>query len=323
MEQHMTAPAKTWPGRKEYRPASELKSGFEVIDPAFEALTGVAPVLEKHWSGAEWSEGPVFVPSLNSLVWSDIPNNRMLRFDAGSGETSVFREPSNFSNGNALDLEGRMVTCEHQTHRISRTEPDGKVTVLVDRFEGKRLNSPNDLVVKSDGSIWFTDPPYGILSDREGNKRESEIGANYVYRFDPGSGELSVASDQFDRPNGIAFSPDESVLYVADSGEPRKIVALDVGSDGSTLSNFREFAVVRPGIADGFRCDVSGNIWTSAHDGVHCITPQGRTIGKILVPEHRTANCCWGGPDWNRLYIAGDTSLYSVQLAVQGAHRPG
>jgi gluconolactonase len=318
----MIASQKTWAERAEHRPAAELRSGFEMTDPAFESLTGPKPVLEKHWSGAEWSEGPVFVPSLNSLVWSDIPNNRMLRFNVGTGETSVFREPSDFSNGNALDLEGRMVTCEHQTHRITRSETDGSVTVLVDRYDGKRLNSPNDLVVKSDGSIWFTDPPYGILSDREGNKRESEIGANYVYRFDPASSELSIVSDQFDKPNGLAFSPDESLLYVADSGEPRKIMVLDVGPDGMSLSNFREFAVVRPGIADGFRCDVNGNVWTSAHDGVHCITPDRKTIGKILVPEQRTANCCWGGPDWNRLYIAADTSVYSVQLAVQGAHNP-
>ncbi len=319
----MTAEDRTWPDRNEYRPAAEVKSGFESLDPAFDALTGENPVLEKHWTGAEWSEGPVFVPSLNSLIWSDIPNNRMLRFDAGSGETTVFREPSNYTNGHTLDREGRIVSCEHQAHRISRTEADGSVTALVDRYEGKRLNSPNDLVVKSDGTIWFTDPPYGILSDREGSQRESEVGANYVYRFDPDSEELSIASSDFDRPNGIAFSPDESILYVADSGEPRQIFALDVGDDGRTLSNFRPFAVVRPGIADGFRCDEHGNVWSSAHDGVHCITPEGKTIGKIFVPEQRTANCCWGGPDWNRLYIAGDTSLYSVQLAVTGAHRPG
>ncbi len=318
----MTAEQKTWPDRTEYRPASELRSGVEVLAPSFEELVGDNAELEKHWTGAEWSEGPVFVPSLNSLVWSDIPNNRMLRFDAGSGETTVFREPSNFTNGHTLDLQGRIVSCEHQAHRISRTEEDGSVTVLVDSYEGKRLNSPNDLVVKSDGTIWFTDPPYGILSDREGNQRESDIGANYVYRFDPATEDLTVASDQFDRPNGIAFSPDESILYVADSGEPRRMFAFDVGADGHSLSNFREFAVVRPGISDGFRCDAKGNVWTSAHDGVHCITPEGKTIGKILVPEQRTANCCWGGPDWNRLYIAGDTSIYSIQLAVEGAHKP-
>lgn len=318
----MTAEPKTWSDRKEYRPASEQKSGFESLEPAFDVLTGENPVLEKHWSGAEWSEGPVFVPSLNSLVWSDIPNNRMLRFDAGSGETTVFREPSNFTNGHTLDGQGRIVSCEHQAHRISRTEPDGTVTMLVDRYEGKRLNSPNDLVVKSDGTIWFTDPPYGILSNREGTQRESEIGANYVYRLDPDSGDLSIASDQCDRPNGIAFSPDESILYVADTGKPGQMFAFDVGQDGRSLSNFRPFATVRPGASDGFRCDVNGNIWTSAQDGVQCITPEGKLIGKILVPEQRTANCCWGGPDWNRLYIAGDTSLYSIQLAVTGAHKP-
>ncbi len=318
----MTTEPKIWQGRDEYRPASELKSGFEVLDPAFETLIGDDPELEKHWTGAEWSEGPVFVPYLNSLVWSDIPNNRMLRFDAGTGETTVFREPSNFSNGHTLDLEGRIVSCEHQTHCISRTEKDGSVTVLVDRYEGKRLNSPNDVVVKSDGTIWFTDPPYGILSDREGNQRDSEIGANYVYRFDPQSGDLSVASNQFDRPNGIAFSPDECILYISDSGEPRRMFAMDVGNDGRSLSRLREFAVVRPGVSDGFRCDANGNVWTSAHDGIHCITPSGMTIGKIRVPEQRTANCTWGGADWNRLYIAADTSLYSVQLAVEGAHRP-
>lgn len=318
----MTAEPKTWAGRNEYRPTSELKSGFESIDPLFDELVGPNPVLEKHWTGAEWSEGPVFVPSLNSLVWSDIPNNRMLRFDAGSGETTVFRQSCNFTNGNTLDLQGRIVTCEHQAHRISRTEADGTVTALVDRFEGKRLNSPNDLVVKSDGTIWFTDPPYGILSDREGTQRESEIGANNVYRLDPDSGDISIASDQFDKPNGLAFSPDESILYVADTGEPKQIFALDVSNDGKSVSNYRPFATVRPGASDGFRCDENGNIWSSAHDGVHCLTSEGRLIGKILVPEQRTANCCWGGPNWNRIYIAGDTSVYSVQLAVTGAHRP-
>lgn len=316
------APAKTWKERKEFRPASELKSGIEVIDPAFKTLVGENATLEKHWTGAEWSEGPVFVPSLNSLIWSDIPNNRMLSFDPGSGETTVFREPANYTNGHTLDNEGRIVSCEHQTNCISRTEQDGSVNVLVDRYEGKRLNSPNDLVVKSDGTIWFTDPPYGILSDREGNKRDSEIGANYLYRFDPATEELTIASDQFDRPNGLAFSPDESILYVADSGQPQRIFALDVAADGMTLTNFREFAAITPGTADGLRCDVNGNIWTSAQDGIHCLTPEARTIGKILVPEQRTANCCWGGPNWDRLYIAGDTSLYSVQLAVQGAHKP-
>jgi gluconolactonase len=213
-----------------------------------------------------------------------------------------------------------MVTCEHQTHRITRTEPDGKVTVLVDSYKGKKLNSPNDAVVKRDGTIWFTDPPYGILSNREGTQRASELAGNFVFRFDPASKQLDIATDALDRPNGIAFSPDEKVLYVADSGAPRHMVAFNVGADGKTLSNRRVFAEVSPGIADGFRCDVRGNVWTSAHDGIQCFTPQGKLIGKILVPEQRTANCCWGDTDWKRLYIAGDTSLYSVRLNIEGVH---
>ena len=195
--------------------------------------------------------------------------------------------------------------------------------MLADRYQGKRLNSPNDLVVKSDGTIWFTDPPYGILSNREGTARESEIGANHVYKFDPATNKLTIASDKFDRPNGICFSPDESILYVADTGEARMMYACDVSADGKTISAPREFFAVRPGASDGFRIDVHGNIWTSAMDGIHCITPAGKLIGKVLVPEQRVANCCWGGPNWDRLYIAGDTSLYSIQLAVKGAHQRG
>lgn len=316
----MTAPDKTFTDRKEFRSESELKSGFEILDSAFVGLIGENPKIEKHWSGAEWSEGPVYVPSLKSCIWSDIPNNRMLRYEPETGETTVYREPSNYTNGNTLDLQGRMVTCEHQANRISRTEPDGSVTLLVDKYKGARLNSPNDAVVKSDGTIWFSDPPYGILSDREGNQRDSELAGNFLFRFDPDTEELSIASDELDRPNGLAFSPDERILYVADSGEPRHMVAFDVSSDGKSLLNKRVFAEVRPGISDGFRCDVKGNVWTSAHDGVQCYTPEGKLIGKILVPEQRTANCCWGGDDWKTLFIAGDTSLYSVKLNVEGAH---
>jgi gluconolactonase len=298
-----------------------MKSDVEVIDARFRELIGESPTLEKHWSGAEWSEGPVYLPKDNVVVWSDIPNNRMLRFDPSLGETAVYREPSNYSNGNSIDRQGRMVTCEHLTHRITRTEPDGIVTVLVDSYQGRKLNSPNDLVVKSDGTVWFSDPPYGILSNREGNQRESELDGNYLFRFDPATNDLEIASDALDRPNGLAFSPDETVLYVADSGAPSNMVAFNVAADGRTLANRRVFATIRPGIADGFRCDVLGNVWTSAHDGVHCLTPDGETIGKILVPEQRTANCTWGDPDWRRLYIAGDTSLYSIRLNVEGAHK--
>ena len=315
---------KIWSERRQFRPQDELRSGAVIVNPAFRDLIGGDDVdLRKHYTGTEWAEGPAYVPGRDGsggfVVFSDVPNNRMLKFDPSDGTTTVFREPSHFSNGNTVDNEGRLVTCEHLRHAISRLEHDGEHHILVDSFEGKKLNSPNDLVVKSDGSIWFTDPPYGILSGREGNARESELDGNYVYRLDPDSGEISIVVNELDRPNGLAFSPDESILYVADSGEPRNVAAFDVNSDGRSLSNCRIFAVVRPGIADGFRCDVNGNIWTSAHDGIHCLTSEGELIGKILVPEQRTANCTFGDQDRKTLYICGDTSLYSLHLNIAGA----
>jgi gluconolactonase len=315
----MTAESKIFPSHRSHKTAEELKEGFETFDPRFGALLPDNPTLVHHWRGAEWTEGTVYLPGQKVVLFSDIPNDRMLQFDPATGEMSVFREPANFTNGHYVDLEGRLVSAQHLTHGITRTEHDGNVEMLVDRFEGKRLNSPNDLVVKSDGTIWFTDPPYGILSDREGEKRDSEVGGNFVFRFDPDSGDLSIVMDSMDRPNGIAFSPDESILYVADTGEPKNVLAFDVASDGRSLSNKREFLVVRPGASDGFRCDVEGNIWTSAGDGVHCYTSEAELIGKILVPEQAVANCCFGGEDFRTLYIAGDTSLYSAELAVAGA----
>ena len=319
-----TAVNKTWAERRTFRTDEELRSGVVIVNPAFRDLIGSHEVeIRKHYTGTEWAEGPAYVPARNGsdgfVVFSDVPNNRILKYDPASGTTTVFREPSHFSNGNTVDSEGRLVTCEHSRHAISRLEHDGEHRVLVDSFEDKKLNSPNDLVVKSDGSIWFTDPPYGILSGREGPARESELDGNYVYRLEPESGSISIITTELDRPNGIAFSPDESVLYVADSGEPQNVAAFDVNPDGKSVSNFRIFAVVRPGIADGFRCDVQGNIWTSAHDGIHCLTPDGELIGKILIPEQRTANCTFGDQDRQTLYICGDVSLYSVRLNVSGA----
>ncbi len=315
----MTAESKIFPTHRSDKSAQELREGFESYDPRFDQLLPENPKLVRHWRGAEWMEGPVYLPRQNLVVFSDIPNNRMLQFDPTTGDTTVFREPSNYVNGNYVDLEGRLVSAQHLTHGITRTEHDGAVNMLVDRYEGNRLNSPNDLVVKSDGSIWFTDPPYGILSDREGSKRDSELAGNFVYRFDPDTGELELVVDNMDRPNGIAFSSDEAILYVADTGKPRNVIAFDVAADGRTLSNKREFTVIRPGASDGFRCDVKGNIWTSAADGIQCYTAQAERIGKILVPEQSTANCCFGGPDFTMLYITGDTSLYSIQLAIAGA----
>jgi gluconolactonase len=298
-------------------------TGFEILDPSFKScLTGHGRV-ERLWTGARWAEGPAWFAGGRYLVFSDIPNNRMMRYDECSGHVSVFRHPANNSNGNTTDPQGRLVTCEHLARRVTRTEHDGTITVLADRFAGKRFNSPNDVVVKSDGSVWFTDPSYGILSDYEGRTAESEIGACHVYRIDPSSGEVTIVADDFVKPNGLAFSPDESILYIADTGQshdpkgPKHIRAFKVKPDGKALGSSSIFADCTAGLFDGFRVDRSGRIWTSAGDGVHCYTPQGQLIGKILIPEI-VANVCFGGPLRNRLFICGCTSLYAAYLAING-----
>jgi gluconolactonase len=303
-------------------------TGFEVRDPRFEACLVNYIRVERLWTGAIWSEGPAWFGAGRYLVWSDIPNNRMLRYDECDGSVSVFRQPSNNSNGNTVDTEGRLVTCEHLARRVTRTEHDGSITVLADRYRGKRLNSPNDVVIKRDGSIWFTDPSYGILIDLEGGKAKSEQdGVCRVYRVDPGSGEVEAVAEDFIKPNGLAFSPDEKHLYIADTGAthlkdgPKHIRRLDVGHDGKTLANSMVFAESESGIFDGFRVDSDGRIWTSAGDGVHCFDPDGTLIGKIRIPEI-VANVCFGGPKLNRLFICGTSSLYSVRLAINGAGYP-
>ena len=289
-----------------------------VADPRFETLIDPRSVPRRLATGCEWAEGPVWLPREAALVWSDIPNDRMLRWSAEGGVT-VFRRPSHKSNGNTLDREGRLVTCEHLSHRVSRTEPDGTVVGLVDHYQGRRLNSPNDLVVKSDGTIWFTDPPYGILSEREGRPRPSEIGGNYVYRLDPDRGALTVLSDDFDRPNGIAFSPDERLVYISDSGAPRHIRVFAV--EGNALGRNRVFAVLDRGLSDGFRVDALGNVWTSAGDGVHVISPEGTPLGKILLPE-KASNCAFGGTGRSTLFMTASTSLYAIEVLTVGARRP-
>ncbi|MEL6646121.1 MAG: SMP-30/gluconolactonase/LRE family protein [Pseudomonadota bacterium] len=296
-------------------------TGFEVLDPSFEECFVGHVRVERLWTGARWSEGPAWFAAGRYLVWSDIPNNRILRWDETDGSVSVFRQPSNNSNGQTVDGQGRLVTCEHLTRRVTRTEHDGSITVLADRFEGKRLNSPNDVVVTSDGSIWFTDPSYGIMMDYEGERAESEIGACHVYRLDP-DGTVSAVATDYVKPNGLAFSPDESLLYIADSGGthasdgPKHIRRHRVNPDG-TLSGGEVFATCSAGIFDGFRLDREGRIWTSAADGVHCLDQSGTLIGKILIPEF-VGNVCFGGPKLNRLFICGTTSLYSVFLNVNG-----
>lgn len=298
-----------------------LTDDFVVLDPRFARLAMGNVHVEKLYTGCRWAEGPAWFGGGRYLVWSDIPNDRMMRFDETDGSVSVFRQPSMNSNGNTVDREGRLVTCEHRGRRVTRTEHDGRITILADRFEGKRFNSPNDAVVKSDGSVWFTDPSYGIDSDYEGDAAESEIGACHVYRIDP-SGRVTVVADDFAKPNGIAFSPDESQLYIVDTGRshgahyPKHMRRFDV--TGETLSGGAVFAESEVGMFDGMRLDVHGNVWTSSGDGVRCYGADGVLLGIVRIPEV-VANCAFGGLKRNRLFICGTTSLYSVYLNTRGA----
>jgi len=300
-----------------------LASDHEILDPRYRSLVHVNAHVEKLYSGCRWAEGPAWFAAGRYLVWSDIPNDRMLRWDETDGSVSVFRQPSLNSNGNTVDGQGRLITCEHRGRCVSRTDFDGTRTVLADRFDGKRLNSPNDAVVKSDGSVWFTDPSYGIDSDYEGDTAPSEIGACNVYRIDPSSGRVAIVASDFVQPNGLAFSPDESLLYVADSGfthhadGPHHVRRFTVSADGASLTGGEVFATCPMGLYDGFRVDVRGNLWLSAGDGVHCHADDGSLLGKVLIPE-TVANVCFGGPKRNRLFICASTSLYSVFLNTQG-----
>lgn len=294
----------------------------EILDKSFKPLINGTAKLERLYNGCRWAEGPAYFPAGRYLVWSDIPNNRILRYDETDGNVTVFRQPSNNTNGNTVDRQGRLISCEHLGRRVTRTEFDGTITVIADRYQGKRLNSPNDVVVKSDGSIWFTDPAYGIDWDYEGERAESEIGACHVYRVDPASGAIAIVADDFVRPNGIAFSPDESKLYIADTGAthvedgPRHIRVFDV-IDGKRLEGGAVFANCNAGFFDGFRFDEDGRLWASAFDGVHCYNQAAELIGKIRVPEV-VGNVCFGGIKRNRLYICGTTSLYAYYLLLRG-----
>ena len=298
---------------------------YEHLDPRFRALTIPNTQLERLYDKCRWAEGPVWFNDGGYLLWSDIPNERILRWIPEHG-VSVFRANSNFANGNTRDLQGRLVTCEHGTRRVTRTEADGSITVLADQFQGKRLNSPNDVVVHRDGGVWFTDPTYGILSDYEGFQAEPEQEGSFVYRIDPLSGVIACVASDFVQPNGLAFSPHGKTLYVADSARshdpqaPHHIRAFEV-IDASRLGASRVFAVIEPGIPDGFRIDVQGNLWTSAGDGIQCFAPDGTLLGKIRLPE-KVANLTFGGPRRNRLFITANTSLYMIHVAVAGAQLP-
>lgn len=298
---------------------------YEYYDKRFYDLTVPIAEVEELYGGCRWAEGPVWFNEHATLVWSDIPNRRLLRWIEGQG-VSTFRSDSNFANGNTRDRQGRLVSCEHGGRRVTRTEPDGSITVIADSYNGKRLNSPNDVVVKSDGSIWFTDPDYGIMSDYEGFKAEMEQPACFVFRADPATGDLTIVADDFVKPNGLAFSPDEKVLYIADSGfshdpdGPHHIRAFDVAADGS-LRNGRIFCGVEPGVPDGFRLDVHGNLWTSCRNGVLCFANDGTALGKIKIPQ-MVANLTFGGPRRNRLFITATKSLYAVYVATTGVQAP-
>ena len=299
---------------------------YEIIDPRFRGLVVGSAALEELYRGCRWAEGPVWFNDAQQLIWSDIPNQRMLRWAEG-GSVSVFRQPSNFTNGNTRDRQGRLVSCEHGTRRVTRTEVDGSITVLADSFGGKRLNSPNDVVVHSAGTIWFTDPSYGILSDYEGYKAAQEQATRNVFRLDPDTGSLEIVASDFLQPNGLAFSPDETLLYIADSGtnpdgsRPRHIRVFDVVDGGRRLDNGRVFAVIDKGVPDGFRLDTAGNLWTSAADGIHCFAPDGTLLGKILVPQE-VSNLTFGGPRRNRLFITATQSLYAIYVTATGAQIP-
>jgi len=300
---------------------------IEVLDQRFRRQGNAA--IERIATGCRWAEGPVYFRDGGYLLWSDIPNNRILRWLEDDGHVSVFRAPSNYSNGNTRDREGRLVSCEHDTRRVTRTELDGRITVLADRFEGKPLNGPNDLVVAADGAVWFTDPGYGIDGDYEGHKDVSELPRN-VYRLDPRSGQLKVVAGDFTRPNGIAFSPDGSRLYVVDTGithgGPSHIRSFAV--EGERLGQGRVFAEnFAPGMTDGIRTDTDCNIWCSmgwadpAEDGVRCYAPDGDLLGKIHLPE-ACANLCFGGKQRNRLFMAASTSIYALYVDARGSLLP-
>ncbi|MFB4276287.1 MULTISPECIES: SMP-30/gluconolactonase/LRE family protein [unclassified Nonomuraea] len=293
-----------------------IPTEFEVLDERASGFGGDDKV-EILYTGTRWAEGPVYFPAGRFLVWSDIPNERMLRWDEMTGAVGPFRQPSGYTNGNTLDREGRLISCEQGNRRVTRTEHDGSITVIADRWQGRRFNSPNDVVVHSDGSVWFTDPPYGILSNYEGVAAEQEIDGCHVYRADPVTGEVRIVADDFVRPNGLAFSPDERRLYIADT-KARHLRVFEVGDDG-TLGGGKVFAEgAEKDNFDGLRLDDAGRVWTAAGKGVLCYDPDGTLIARLRLPES-TANLVFGGPKRNRVFITASSSLYSLMTNVTGA----
>jgi len=305
--------------------ASSTNLELDIRDPRFERYILPNATLDVLAEGIRWIEGPVWMGDWNCLLFQDLPRNRTMRWSEQEG-LSVFRAPSNYANGQYRDRQGRLVSCSHRGRCLYRTEWDGTITTLVTHHEGRRLNAPNDLVVKSDGSIWFSDPLYGLLNDYEGGRQQSEQ-PPYLYRLDPDTGDLRIMADDFDGPNGLAFSPDEKRLYVAETGDQTKpdpkqyIRVFDVSADGLTLTGGDIFHKVEPGYADGFRVDEDGNLWTGAADGVHCIDPAGKLLGKILLP-YTVSNLCFGDRAHSRLFIGGSHTLYGLFLNRRGVQWP-
>jgi len=333
-----TAPLPLGPLPGSRYPDSHLESATKSTKPTFgpadfPAFAGTMAV-ERVATGMRWAEGPVYFPAGRYVLFSDIPNNRIMRFSEDDGHLSVYRQPSMNSNGNTIDREGRLITCEHSGRRVTRTELDGSITIIADKYNGKRLNSPNDIIVTSDGAIWFTDPTYGIGGYYEGVKAEPEQEKHNVYRVDPKSGDIKVVVDDFVQPNGITVSPDEKKLYVIDTGftdgpdNPSHIRVFDLDVAAGKVSNSKVFAEMpKPSITDGMRTDRDGRIWCSVgwgdpnEDGVRCYTAEGQLLGKIHIPE-TVPNLCFGGQQRNRLYICGSSSLYAVYTSAQGAMKP-
>jgi gluconolactonase len=314
-----------WSGRN---PVHYPDPDIVALDKSFARYKVGNTAIERLWTGALWAEGPAWNAAGRYLVFSDIPNNRQLRWLDEDGHVSVFRNPANNTNGNTFDYEGRQIACEHLTRRVVRFEHNGEATVLADKWQGKRLNAPNDVIVHPDGGIWFTDPGYGVMTRYEGSKAPLEI-KEAVYRIDPKAGRMELVLDQLDKPNGLCFSPDYAKLYICDTGAPKNIMVADI-ADGRALRNTRQFVSMDwpgkgHGLADGIRADTDGNIWAGAgwvgpgYDGVQVFTPAGERIGAILLPEI-CANICFGGPKRNRLFMAASQSLYAVYVDTQGAH---